>query len=161
MTKLNPGARAYDPEDPVGRFRLIYQITAFTEMNIPDLDADNYAELSDPDTVNYVELSDKEIEAYLAAGGGNVNRGIGYYVLAQSSHAARQAKSVKDYDLAVDLRSLAKELDAAAQSWFNRADREDMVDGESDIFEVFGPEPEIIPEGTLGQVGREYTWTYF
>lgn len=150
MTKFNPGAREYDPEDPVGRFRLIYQITAFTEMNT-----------SDPDTVNYAELSDKEIEAYLAAGGGNVNRGIGYYVLAQSSHAARQAKSVKDYDLAVDLRSLAKELDAAAQSWFDRADREDMVDGESDIFEVFGPEPEIIPEGTLGQVGREYTWTYF
>ena len=150
MTKFNPGAREYDPEDPVGRFRLIYQINAFAELNGPD-----------PDVVNYAELSDAEIEAYLAQGGGNVNRGIGYYVLAQSSHAARQAKSVKDYDLAVDLRSLAKELDAAAQSWFNRADREDMVDGANDIFEVFGPEPEIVPEGTLGQVGREYTWTYF
>lgn len=146
----NPGAWPLDPETPVGQFRLLYNLTAH----------EDYVPV-EPGIVDFAELSDLQIEAYLAAGGGNVNRGIGYYVLAQSSHAARQAKSVKDYDLAVDLRSLAKELDAAAQSWFDRADREDMVDGENDIFEVFGPEPEIIPEGTLGQVGREYTWTYF
>ena len=145
----NPGVFPLDPESRVSTFRVMYSITDHEEYDPP---VDGF--------VNYRELSDAEIEVFLTQGGGSVSRAIGYYLLAQASHHARESKLVKDYDLQVDLRSIADDLRQAAEAWFDRADDEDIAAGLGDIFEVFGPERTVVPEGLLPQMGRVYQWEY-
>ena len=145
----NPGVFPLDPDSPVGRFRILYSITAFDEYSPP---VEGF--------VNYRELSDVQIEGYVAQGDGSITRAIGYYLLAQASHHASESKMVKDYDLQVDLRSIADDLRQAAEAWFERADIEEINSGFGDLFEAFGSERQVVPEGTLPQMGRVYQWEY-
>ena len=107
----------------------------------------------------YRELSDAEIEGFLAqAANESIPRAIGLYVLSLATRAALEAKTVKDYDLQLDLTKRSGELRAAAQMWFDRADAEDAANGDNDIFEIFGFEREFIPEGVHPIYGRRYVW---
>ena len=145
----NPGVFPLDPDSPVGRFRILYSITAFDEYDPPV-----------GGFVNYRELSDVQIEGYIAQGDGSITRAIGYYLLAQASHHANESKMVKDYDLQVDLRSIADDLRQAAEAWFERADIEEINSGFGDLFEAFGHGRQVVPEGMLPQTGRVYQWEY-
>lgn len=145
----NPGAYPLDPATPVGRFRLEY--------------GDTDAVVYDPPVVgirNYEELSDTEIETYLAKGGGSTNRAIGHIYLTLSGRAAKESMSVKDYDLQVDLTKRAADLRETANLYFGLADSEDLGAGE-DAFLIVPTgtsQGEGIPEGTVPQYGRYYTW---
>lgn len=145
----NPGAWPIDPESPVGQFRLLYNLTAHEEY-----------EPVEPGIVDFAELSDLQIEAFLNQARGNVNRAIGYYLLARASHHANESKMVKDYDLQVDLRSIADDLRQAAEAWFERADIEEINSGFGDLFEAFGHGRQVVPEGMSPQMGRVYQWEY-
>ena len=145
----NPGEYTLDPESLVGRFRLTY--------------GDIYSEPYTPavsGVQNYKELSDAEIEAFLAQSTNeSIPRAIGLYVLSLATRAALEAKTVKDYDLQLDLTKRSGELRAAAQMWFDRADAEDIEAGLGDIFEIYGPGCDsFIPEGSPAQWGRRYIW---
>lgn len=145
----NPGEYTLDPESLVGRFRLTY--------------GDIYSEPYTPavsGVQNYKELSDAEIEAFLAQSTNeSIPRAIGLYVLSLATRAALEAKTVKDYDLQLDLTKRSGELRAAAQMWFDRADAEDIEAGFGDIFEIYGPGcDDFIPEGSPAQWGRRYIW---
>lgn len=143
----NPGAFPLDPLSEVGAFRLLYG-DAVSEPYDP----------VEPGFQNYDELSDAEIEAFLAQGGGSASRGIGYLYLALSGQAAKQSRSVKDYDLQVDLTKRAADLRGVAQMWFDRADDDDLATAE-DAFEIVPTGKRCgdgIPEGAPAMWGRVY-----
>lgn len=145
----NPGVWPLDPTSPVGQFRIVYG----------DAESEPYSPVQ-AGFQNYSELSDAEIEGFLAQGGGSTNRGIGYLYLAMSGQAAKQGRSVKDYDLQVDLTKRAADLRAVAQMWFDMGDDEDLIAGE-DAFEIVNTGTScggVIPEGTIPIYGRKYTW---
>lgn len=142
----NPGAYPLDPDTPVGQFRVLY--------------GDVYSTPYDPVEAgfqDYEELSDAEIEGFLQ-GQTSIPRAIAYYYLSLSGQAAKQAKTVKDYDLSVDLTKRAADLRATAQVWFDQATAEDAA-GMEDAFEIvptgtnYG---DFIPEGAIGIYGRRY-----
>lgn len=143
----NPGAVPLDPETEIGAFRLLFGDTQWTayDPNVPGEGDYNY-------------FSDAEIQALLAQGAGSDNRAIGFAYLKLSGAAAMQAKSVKDFDLSVDLTKRAGELAKVAQLWFERADSIDDAGGESDFFDVVGfdEDDELIPEGVIPEYGRYY-----
>jgi len=147
---VNRGVTPPDFESPVGLFRASY----------PDL---TYVALDPPEAGygDYVELSDLEIEGFLALGGGSINRGIGHYYIQLSGQAALRSKSLKDYDLAVDLTKRAADLRATAQFYFGLADDEDALAGDGDWLEIVPTGQSnggVIPEATIPQYGRFYTW---
>ena len=110
----NLGVAPVDPTTDVGRVRLLL--------------GDSDGKPLDPPVegkASYNLLSDAEIEAYLAAGSGSALRGIGFYYMALAGEAAKESKSVKDFDLSVDLKSRAGDLRNMALMWFDRADEED------------------------------------
>ena len=78
--------------------------------------------------------------------------------MALSGAAAKKSKSVKDYDLQVDLTKRATDLAKSAQMWFDSADGSDAASLE-EAFEIvptgtgYG---DIIPEATIPQWGRLY-----
>lgn len=127
----NPGVAPDDPMTPVGLFRVLYGDTESTPYDPVE-----------PGYENYEELSDAEIEGFIAQGGDSVPRGIGYLYLAMAGQAAKESRSVKDYDLTVDLTKRAADLRAIAQIWFDQADDDDNTAGTNDIFEVFDMAPQ-------------------
>lgn len=143
----NPGAVPLDSTTPVGQFRLIFGDTQSTPYD-PDV----------PGQADYGYFSDAEITALLAQGGGSENRAIGFAYLKLSGSAAMQAKTVKDFDLSVDLTKRSGELAKIAQLWFERADAIDDAGGENDFFDVVGfdDDDELIPEGMIPEYGRAY-----
>ena len=143
----NPGAWPIDPTTAVGRFRLAYG----------DVYAEPYTP-NEPGYRNFDELSDAEIEAFLEAGNGSINRAIGYYYLQLAGTAAKAAKSVKDYDLQVDTTKRGAEFRALAKEWFDLADGEDSADA-FEIVPTGTGHGSFIPEGTIPQWGRRYTWS--
>jgi len=141
----NPGAFPLDPENPVAQFRYNY--------------GDALSEPYEPPVAgfqNYAELSDEEIESFLLLADGSVNRAIGRMYIALSGRAAKESLSVKDYDLQVDLTKRAADLRAAAQSWFDLADREDAAEDAFDIVPV-GSWCDPVPEASPVMFGRKYT----
>lgn len=144
---VNRGIAPPDFDTPVGQFRSAY----------PDL---TYVALDPPETGfgDYAELSDLEIQGFLARGAGSVNRGIGFYYLQLAGAASKRSKTVKDYDLTVDLTKRSNELRTVAQIYFDLADADDALVGE-DAFQIVptgtscGP---LIPEATIPQWGRRY-----
>lgn len=142
----NPGAYPLDPENPVAQFRY----------NYGDALSEPYSPV-EPGYQNYGELSDEEIESFLLLADGSVNRAIGRLYIAMAGQAAKESLSVKDYDLQVDLTKRASDLRAAAQSWFDLADREDALEDAFDIVS-FGPGCEPVPEASPVMFGRRYTW---
>jgi hypothetical protein len=144
----NPGVFPLDPETPVGQFRVLYGDVYSTPYDPVE-----------PGFQNYEELSDAEISGFLAQGNDSVKRAIGYYYLSLSGTAAKEAKSVKDYDLSVDLTKRAADLRATAQVWFDHANADDDASQE-DAFEIVPTgltTGEWIPEGAIGEWGRRYT----
>lgn len=108
-----------DPDTAVGQFRFLIGDTDF-----------------DADKGTYARFTDGSITSYLEMGAGNTNRAIGYAYLALSSQAAEKSKSIKDYDLQIDLTRRAKDLRDTAAMWFGLADADDEIGGGSDIFEL-------------------------
>lgn len=150
---VNRGIAPPDFDTPVGKFRAAY----------PDL---TYVALSPPETGygDYAELSDIEIQGYLSLGGGSINRAIANYYIQLSGQAALRSKSVKDYDLQVDLTKRAADLRATAQLYLDMADDEDVIAGEEG-FEIVptGKQGDFIPELSMGEWGRRYvpSWREF
>lgn len=126
----NPGVAPLDPTSDVGRFRLLYGDTEYEAYDPPE-----------PGMGNYDALSDAEIEGYIAAGEDSVTRGIGYYYLALAGRAAKESKSIADYDLRLDTTKRAGDLRAIAEMWMARADEEDETSGAGAYFDV-------VPTGT-------------
>lgn len=106
----NPGAFPLDPMSAVGGFRLASGDTQSVPYD-PAL----------PGIQNYTFLSDAEIEQFLAQGQGVTDSGIGYWYLSLAGQAAMQSKSVKDYDLQIDLTKRATDLRAQAKFYFDRS----------------------------------------
>lgn len=117
----NSGVAPYDPSTLVGKVRVI----------TGDV---NYGAIT-AGMAEYEMFSDDEIEAFLVESEDNVLRAAGYGYLALSGRASLQAKTVKDYDLSVDLKAVAAELRKQADDLFKRADEKDVRDGVSDVFE--------------------------
>lgn len=115
----NPGVYPPDFSSDVGKFRVLAN----------DLEAEEY----DPPVEgirNYGKFSDAEVEALLAQADGSPTRAVGFYYLQLASQAAMESKSVKDYDLQVDLTKRSGDLRELALLWFGRADDEDAASGE-------------------------------
>lgn len=143
---VNRGVAPPDFSTPVGQFRAAY----------PDL---TYEPLVPEETGygDYAELSDVEIEGLLAISGGSINRSLGNYYLQLSGQAAKRSKTVKDYDLQVDLTKRAADLRAIAQMYFDQADAEDAA-GAEDAFEIVPTVGcgDFVPEASIGIWGRRY-----
>lgn len=145
----NPGIYPPDPETSVGRFRYLYGDTLAEPYN-PD----------EPGYRNFTELSDSEIETYLATSGDSVLRALSRYYIALAGRAASESKSVKDYDLQVDLTKRSADLLKVAAMWASQADEEDMAAGNDewvDIVDTGTSGGEFIPELAIPQWGRQYT----
>ena len=143
----NPGGWPVDPSTPVGAFRLTYGDTSATAYDP-----------AEPGYRNFEELSDAEIEAFLAQGNDSVARGIGYLYLAMAGHAAKDAFSVKDNDLAIDYTKRAADLRLMAREWFDIADAEDSGAAEEGFVIVPTGRTcgESIAEGAPPIYGRVY-----
>lgn len=145
----NPGQWPIDGATPVGQFRYTYGDILSTPYDPVE-----------PGFQNFEELGDAEIEAFLSQGGDSVSRGIAYLYLAMAGQAAKESRSIKDYDLSVDLTKRAADLRAIAQAWFDRADDDDIATAE-DAFEIVPTGNScggVIPEASPPMYGRKYTW---
>ena len=116
----NKGIAPLQPTTDVGQFRLLIGDTSYSDL-CP----------AQPGFGDYGMFSDDEISLFLAQGESPEEAAyLGYLQLAGA--AAMEAKSVKDFDLSIDLTKRASELRAIAQMWRDRADALG-----ADIFEVF------------------------
>jgi hypothetical protein len=77
---------------------------------------------------DYTLFSDNEIDAYLILQS-NVYCAVGLAYMGLANTAARQAESIKDFDLAIDSRQKAEQLRAQADAFFNLADKADADSG--------------------------------
>lgn len=144
----NPGAFPVDLLSDVGQFRALSG----------DLNSEPYDPVK-PGIQNYEKFSDAEIEAYLEQGAGSINRAIGLSYLYLAGQAAMESRSIKDYDLQVDLTKRAADLRAIAQTWLGLADGDDVATAEEEFTIVptgtdSGP---FIPELSIPIWGRAYT----
>lgn len=71
------------------------------------------------------DVTDDEIDVFFSSARDSVLRAVGNYYLAQAGVASATAKSVKDFDLAVDLKERYKAFLATAQDFFNQAESEE------------------------------------
>lgn len=139
----NIGIAPPDYSTPVGEFRALYGDVAYEELDPPQ-----------PGMGNYSELSDARIEVYLAQGNDQPKRGIAFLMLTLAAEAAAKSKTVKDYDLMVDLTKRSADYRRLAEKWFGLADEDDVSGGLNDIFDSFGidngpfPHPEASPHMT-------------
>lgn len=143
----NDGASPLDPQSEVGKFRVL----------IGDTDAEEY----DPPQSgrgNYAVFSDVEIEGFIAVAGGDIYRAIGNGYLTLAGQAAIESKSVRDFDLTVDLTKRAADLRLIAFQWFERADKEQA--SAEDAFEIadLAGSCDTIPEGIPTRWGRYAVW---
>ncbi len=122
---INPGVYPLVPGTPVGNFRLATGDTQSVSLD-PVVSGQQ----------SYTYNSDDEILVFLSQGGGNQNRGIGYYYLSLSGAAALAAKSIKDYDLSINTEKRSEGLRATAEYYFGLADGEDVLAGTEDYFNV-------------------------
>lgn len=150
MSGINVGIAPPDPTSPVGRFRLMAGDTDFKPLDPPVAGQGEYE-----------DASDDEIQSYLDATSGNLNRALGTYFLAMAAAAASEAKLIQDYDLRLSTVSRAGDLRRVGQAFLAQAESDDMVEGGTDVFEAFtlSGNTSSIPEGSLPRVGREYHWT--
>lgn len=121
----NSGVYPIDPLTPVGQFRL----TSGDVISVPFDPVQSGLQ-------NYRLWSDDEIESFLVSGGDSMNKAIGYAWLQSSALASQQSKTVKDYDLAVDLTKRATDLRKTAEFYFGLAAQEDSIAGLDDAFEI-------------------------
>lgn len=82
-------------------------------------------------------FSDDEIEIFLSRSQWSLFRSLELFYLRLAGDAAEEEKSVKDEDLALDLRGRSKQYLALAMQWKDKADQEESEAGTNDIFEIF------------------------
>lgn len=121
---VNAGIAPPDPQTDVGAIRYLIGDAEYTELDPPQ-----------DDMGAYEMFSDDQITTFLELGEGSTNRAIAYAYLNLASQAALQSKTVKDFDLQVDLTKRSADLRAIAAMWFDRADEEDS--DSADIIDVF------------------------
>lgn len=126
----NTGVAPYDPATLVGKVRVT---TGDVNYGTP---AGGIAQ--------YEMFSDADINAFLVTAEDNVLRAAGFGFMALAGRASLDSKTIKDYDLSIDLKSLADSLRKQAVEFFKQADDKDARDGVADVFE-------------LTRTGREYT----
>ena len=139
----NDGLVPLDPATPVGQFRIMV--------------GDTTAEAYDPPVAgrgNYAMFSDLEIEGFIAAAGDNLYRAVGFSYLTLAGQAARESKSVKDFDLSIDLTKRATDLRLIADTWFVRADDQDAYLEDAFFIAPLGDVCDPIPEGMMPRWGR-------
>lgn len=126
----NPGVYPVDFNTDVGRFRLLVN--------------DLYSVPLDPVVAgqqDFTLFSDAEITGYLALED-SVYRAAGLAFMGLAATAAREAESIRDFDLQVDRRDKSKALMEQARWFYTEAER---LDGEGE-------------EGfTIVRTGRRYT----
>ena len=143
----NPGRHPLDPDSDVGKLRIL----------IGDTLSEPYDPV-EPGIQNYQMFSDAELEGFLLAGDESLFRAAGFAYLQLAARAALESKSVKDYDLSLDVTKRSNDLREIARMWFQRADDEDVDEGGADIFDMFplGGDDDFVPEGTIAVWGRKY-----
>lgn len=126
----NAGVAPPDYTTDVGKFRLLTSDTYYVPL-VPDV----------PGQGDFVLFSDAEIDGYLAMED-SVYRAAGLAFMGLAATAAREAESIRDFDLQVDRRQKAEQLRLQAAWFYTEAER---LDGEGD-------------EGfTIVRTGRRYT----
>lgn len=126
----NAGIAPPDYTTDVGKFRLLVGDTYYVPL-VPNV----------PGQGDYTLFSDDEIDGYLALES-SVYRAAGLAFIGLAATAAREAESVKDFDLQVDRRDKSKALMEQAKWFYTEAER---LDGEGD-------------EGfTIVRTGRRFT----
>lgn len=120
----NPGAYPVDTATDVGKFRVRIQDTQGT-LYVPD----------EPGYANYVKASDAEIQSFVDDNS-SLYWALSEFYVVLSASAAEQSKSVKDSDLAVDLKDRAEDLRKTAEMWAEKAVRADDLAGMNDVFEI-------------------------
>ena len=115
----NAGAYPINPTTDVGRVRLL----------VGDVTATNID--STAGTADYEMFSDAEIQGFIAQGTSD-SSAVGYAYLYMAGQAAKESKSVKDYDLSVDLTKRSTDLRAIAQFWFTQGEAAEV----GDAFEI-------------------------
>lgn len=117
---INKGVAPPDISTEVGRFRALVGDLSYTELDPPEAGFGNYT-----------LFSDFEIEVFLASSGSLEGAAaLAYTQLAGS--AALESKTVKDFDLSVDLSKKATDLRLIAAMWQDKADAAAV-----DVFELF------------------------
>lgn len=111
----NAGVAPPDYNTDVGKFRLLTSDTYYVPL-VPAVAGQG----------DYTLFSDAEIDGYLAMED-SVYRAAGLAFMGLAATAAREAESVKDFDLAVDRRDKSKALMEQARWFYTEAER---LDGE-------------------------------
>lgn len=118
----NTGVAPYDPTTLVGKVRVT---TGDVTYGTPS-----------GGVAQYEMFSDADIEAFLVTAEDNVLRAAGYGFMALAGRASLDAKTIKDYDLSIDLKSLSESLRKQAAEFFKQADEKDKRDGVDDILQL-------------------------
>lgn len=140
----NPGEYPVDMTKPVGVFRALVGDTESTPYDPPE-----------PGVQDFAMFSDADIEGFLAAGNDSLNRAVGYAYLALAGRAALSSESVKDFDLTIDDTKRPTELRLIAQSWFDKADKEDAASQDAFFVAPLGGDcGDPIAEGMMPTWGR-------
>lgn len=113
----NVGVAPFDATSEVGQFRVLVGDTVYV--------------VTDPGFGSYKLFGDDEIEVFLAQGG-SVFAAVSLAYFQMAGAAALEAKSVRDFDLQVDLTKRSAELRAMASEWKSRADGD-----VAEFFELF------------------------
>lgn len=127
----NIGVAPYDPTTLVGKVRVTTGDVIYGAITAGEAE--------------YEMFSDEDIEAFLVASEDNILRAAGFGFMSLAARASLNSKTVKDYDLSIDLKSLADSLRKQANEFFNQADAADARLGVADVFE-------------LTRTGRGYYW---
>lgn len=117
---VNKGIAPPDIATDVGRLRAIIGDTSFGELDPVEQGFGDYG-----------MFSDDELQVFLEQGE-SFEGGVFYAYNSLATSAALESKTVKDFDLQVDLTKRASELRALAKIWSDKADALS-----ADIFELF------------------------
>lgn len=144
----NRGIAPFDPGTDIGRFRVRAGDTTWTELDPPE-----------PGYGHYEKWSDAEIQVFLESP--SLEWGIYEAYLQLATSAAIESREISDFDLKVSTSKRADQLFRIAQEWRDIAAGEDASAAE-EAFEIVPTglrHGGFIPEGTLPQWGRSYTWS--
>lgn len=117
----NPGVYPLVPSTPVGQWRLASGDTQSTPYNPVQAGFQDYTYASDAEILQFLALADDSVQG-----------AIGYWYLQLSGAAAREARTVADYDLRISTEKRAADLRATAEFWLSQAG----IAGGGEAFEV-------------------------
>lgn len=135
----NPGTFPIDPASPVGQVRLFVGDVNAVELS-PAVEGQR----------SFDWFADAELEQFLTAAGGSVQRATGYAIMQLATGAAlKDGRAIKTDDLSVGASTKGASLLSIAQAFFAEADSADLA-AESSGFLIVSPgAPCRRPEGTL------------